>query len=144
MRLFAQNKIQPFQISFPDTTVSGSLYDSVELIDTRKNNGKMGFVQLGMFNNIADVHFEPSLSTQLSNLIKKIRSPSARQDILYIRLRKLFFSEETSGMSERGLFYLRATAFRKTEAGFSKLKSIDTLWTNKSSIDVTKSEKRQR
>ena len=134
---FSQNVIQPFEFSKPPSQTSNSLYNSIKLIDIRKDTSQLGVVQLGAFNKKAKVVAVNSLQEQLSHLMQNSIDISAKDGELLLLLRRFNLSETVGGMSEKGFCVLRAILFAKNKSRYEKIDSIDRFVTV-ASLDVTK------
>jgi hypothetical protein len=139
-RLFAQEvqtATKDFEISPPTHAINGSLYSSIDLIDSRFDKSQIGVVQLGAFNRKARVTLEVPFRTQLQTLVDSLTDASAANGQLLFHLRQLTFAEITGAMSEKGYCYLRAALYAKNDIEFKRLAAIDTVVLVKS-MDVTK------
>jgi len=134
---FAQNKTEDFEVSLPEGKVSGSLYKTIQYIDSRYDTSFMGIVQLGAFNRKVRVVPETHLSVQLSNIVNTLHNGSAQDGELLFQLRQFNFAEITGATSEKGYCYLRASLYSKKQDQYFKLASIDTVIYIKS-MDVTR------
>lgn len=126
-----------FQISSPTQKIAGSLYSSIDLIDSRVDKTNIGIVQVGGLNRKAKVVFEIPFATQLQTLVDSLTDSSAANGELLFHLRQLTFAEITGAMNEKGYCYLRAALYARKDEGFKRLLAIDTVVLVKS-LDVTK------
>ena len=53
--LHAQKQIKEFAFTLPEATITNSLYNSIELMDSRHDTSNFGIVQLGAFNRKVQV-----------------------------------------------------------------------------------------
>lgn len=135
---FAQKKTESFQIPLPKEKVSSSLYDSIRLMDIRKDTTDFGIVQKGVFNRQAKVVADIPLAVQLSDVLNALKDSSAHNGELLLLLRQCSFAEIMKTTSEKGYFHFRAILFSHENGWYKKIAAIDTVVMVKSSIDVTK------
>ena len=138
--LFAQNKTENFELSVPppETRVQHSLYNSITLLDSRKDTTMMGIVQLGAFNRKARVVPKIPFSRQLTTLVDSLTDGTGGSGRLLLQLRQFSFAEVTGSLSERGYFFFRANLYADSNDRYRKIAAIDTLVVNKSGMDVTR------
>ncbi|MBX3254145.1 MAG: hypothetical protein KF862_08405 [Chitinophagaceae bacterium] len=133
----AQRATRDFEIEMPKEKVPGSLYHSIEYIDSRPDTSNMGIVQLGAFNKKARVVPVIPFDRQLKKLLDVLAGGEQGNDTLLFQLRQLSFAEITGAMSEKGYCYLRAALYHKKEDAYRFVNEIDTVLLVKS-MDVTK------
>lgn len=140
---FAQNRVEDFNISFPEKSVENSLYNSIKIIDARIDKSNLGIVQKGAFNNKAKVVPTIGLNKQFQNLFIKINGENAQNGELVLYLKQLSFAEITGTFKETGYCYFQAILFNKTEGEkYQLLDKIDSVIEH-SSMDVTKATMRK-
>lgn len=136
--VFSQEKKHAFEISLPERKITGSLYNSLRLLDVRDDTTQMGIVQKGAFNAKARVIAARPLSVQLTDIMNALIDSSAKAGELLLQLRQLSFAEITGAMSEKGYCYVRASLYTPVADQYKQLATIDTVVLIKSSWDVTK------
>jgi hypothetical protein len=130
---FKEYKIEP-----SITRISGSLYNSIKLVDSRVDTSNMGIVQKGLMNANVMVNTKIPLSKQLCDYMTSVIDSSAKDAGLLLQLRNILFCETTNMSSETGYCYLKANLYAgKDDQTYSILSSIDTVILVKS-LDVTK------
>lgn len=134
---FPQTKTDNFLISSPEARVYNGLYNSIRLVDIRKDTTDFGIIQKGAFNKKVKLVSEVPMSTQFSQLVSELIDSTAKNAELVLLLRQLSFAEVTGAMSERGYFHLRAVSFANNNGRYFKLQTLDTVVVIKS-MDVTK------
>jgi len=134
---FSQKRTEDFQLSIPQEKISGSLYDSITLIDKRYDTTTLGVVQKGVFNAKAKVIAVPQLGVQFSNFLYNVKDSAAKKGELVLLLQALSFAEVTGTTKEVGYFYMRAALFARNPDGYRQLSTIDTV-AMVHSMDVTK------
>lgn len=133
----AQRISEDFKVTLPEEKVPNSLYNTLQVLDGRRDTTEMGIVQLGAFNRKAWVQPEVPITTQLQSVFNALIDPSARSGKLVLLLRNLRFAEITKATSERGYCYLRADMFTEKEGVYKPLGNIDTVILVRS-MDVTR------
>jgi hypothetical protein len=133
----AQHRTEDFRILLPQQKVAASLYRNISCIDSRYDSSNMGIVQLGAFNKKARVVPETPINEQLIAVMKALTDSTAQDGELIFHLRQLSFAEITGSFSEKGYCYLRAALYAKTQDGYRRLRTIDTVVLIKS-MDVTR------
>lgn len=137
-KLFSQNRTESYDITIPDTVISGSLYSTLRLIDIRRDTLSTGIIQKGAFNKRVKIVAETPLRTQFSELMRYVTGNSFLRDReLLLVLREFNFAEVTGALSEKGYFQLRADFFEEDNGMYKKLSGIDTVVVV-SALDVTK------
>jgi hypothetical protein len=134
----AQNHNREFEISLPETKISGSFYNKIIFLDVRTDTTQMGIVQTGALNRKANVVAKMPLALQLNELMHALVDSTAKDGELFFQLRQLSFAEITGAVSEKGYFYFRAKLYVKSGSNYIPLSEIDTAIILKSSWDVTK------
>ncbi|WP_276484269.1 hypothetical protein [Paraflavitalea pollutisoli] len=133
----AQRISEDFTVTLPEEKVPNSLYNTLQVIDGRRDTSEMGIVQLGAFNRKAWVRPEVPITTQLQSVFNALIDPAAQNGKLVLLLRNLRFAEITKAMSESGYCYLRADMFSEADGIYKPLGKIDTMILVKS-MDVTR------
>jgi hypothetical protein len=133
----AQAQTEAFKIPLPYNKKANSLYNSIKLLDIRSDTTDFGFVQKGALNRSVSIVAEPSLQTQLNDVMKALIDNPAQEGELLLVLRQSRFAEITKATSERGYFHFRAILFAHENGMYKKIESIDTVVVVKA-FDVTK------
>lgn len=134
---FAQNHNRKFEISLPEIKISGSYYNRIIFLDSRKDTSQIGVVQTGAFNRKANVITKTPLAFQFNALMNALVDSTAKEGELVLQLRQLSFAEITGAVSEKGYFHFRTNLYVKSGEGYKPLSNIDTVIILKSSWDVT-------
>jgi hypothetical protein len=135
--LHAQKQIKEFAFTLPEATITNSLYNSIELMDSRHDTSNFGIVQLGAFNRKVQVVAATPLAAQLQQVMTGLIDSTAKNGSLLLQLRQFSFAEITGAMSEKGYFYLRAELYAKNGDRYTKKAMVDTVVLVKT-LDVTK------
>ena len=125
--LFSQVNTTGFSIIIPRQKISGSLYSSIQFIDSRKDTGTMGFVQQGFFNKKAAIIAKSPFQDQLENLLDSITGKSGGEGELLFQLRYLRFAEVTNALTEKGYCYIKAALYGKKDHQYVKLSLLDSI-----------------
>lgn len=133
----AQKKMELFKIPIPKERITNSLYNSIRLLDIRKDTADFGIVQKGAFNRRAKVIAKPEMAVQLSNLVNVVADSSMQSGELLLLLRQCSFAEIMGTTNEKGYFNFRAILFSHEGTWYKKVASIDTVMMVKA-MDVTK------
>nr|WP_294944400.1 hypothetical protein [uncultured Mucilaginibacter sp.] len=134
----AQNTIN-FEFSPSETRISNSLYNTINVIDTRGDTRNWGYVQTGVHNYVTTVvHHEP-ISTEIKQVFASLISTDAGNSELLLQIRQLSFAEVTSVTGEYGYCTVKVEMYVKNGDRYQQLNSLDTLIRMRSSIDVTNS-----
>ena len=134
---FAQNHNRKFEIGLPETKISGSYYNRIIFLDSRKDTTQIGIVQTGAFNRKANVIAKTPLALQFNALMNALIDSTAKEGELVLQLRQLSFAEITGAVSEKGYFHFRTNLYVKSGESYRPLNNIDTVIILKSSWDVT-------
>jgi hypothetical protein len=121
----------------PQNKVTNSLYNKMTLVDLRPDTSNMGIVQTGAFNKKATVVTKAPLNIQLDNILASLIDNTAKSQELVLQLWFISFAEETGGFTESGSFSLNAQLYAKTNNGYRKINTIDTVAKVSSAMDVT-------
>jgi len=124
---FSQIRTQNFDFTLPDQKITGSLYKTIKLIDSRQDTLSVGIIQRGIFNEKTKQIPKPSFSIQLSNILNALTDSSASDGELLLHLRQFNFAEVTSSFSEKGYCYIRAELFSKNNDKYQLLDRIDSV-----------------
>jgi hypothetical protein len=130
-------KTEKLTFSLPQKKVANSLYNKIKLIDVRADTTNMGMIQTGAFNKPTAVVAKEPLANQLNNILAALTDDTAKPQELAIQLRRISFTEETGGFSEKGYFFLSAQLYAKTSDGYKRISTIDTTATVGSGMDVS-------
>lgn len=130
-------KTEPLTFNLPKQKVTGSLYNKVTLIDIRPDTLSMGGIQTGAFNRQAIVVAKEPLKSQLNNILAALIDNTAKSQELALQLRFVNFTEFTGGFTERGYFFLKAQLYLKTNDGYRKINTIDTVAPVSAAMDVS-------
>jgi hypothetical protein len=128
---------EPFKIPLPYNKKPNSLYNSIRLLDIRSDTADFGFVQKGALNRSVSIVAQPSLQTQLNDVMKALIDESAQGGELLLVLRQSRFAEKSKSTSERGYFHFRSILFTDENGMYKKVASVDTVVMVKG-FDVTK------
>src|SRR5687768_10485031 len=123
----AQGKTEDFQISLPEEKITGSLYNSIQLLDIRNDTASLGIIQKGAFNKRVTVVAKTPLAIQFVNVVNAFTDNTAKSGELLLLLRQFNFAEVTGAMSEKGYFQFRAILFAIENGKYNKLGAIDTV-----------------
>lgn len=132
----AQKKVVSFQIVPPEEKVANSLYNSIQLLDIRKDTTDFGIVQKGLLNRRVKVTTDIPMAEQLSGIVDALTDHTAQNGKLLLLLRQCSFAEVTNAMSEKGYFHFRAVLFSHENDAYKRIVSIDTV-TMVKAMDVT-------
>ncbi len=129
-----------FEISIPRKIqkTPSSLYNSIELLDSRIDTTNLGVVQEGMFNSNAKVVAKTPLANQLKNIMPALIDQSAKNGELLFQLRQCILAEITTATNETGYCFFKAELYAKVNNQYRKLASVDTVAVV-STTDVTNS-----
>jgi hypothetical protein len=136
LNAFAQNRVN-FEITLSDTRVSHSLYNAINLADTRADTSNFGFVQTGAFNRNGLVVPAAPFASELKRIMASLIDADAQNGELLLQLRQFSFAETTGALGEHGYCAIKAEMYAKKGTAYQKINSIDTLIHLRSSIDVT-------
>lgn len=133
-----QQKSVDFTLGFPEEKVAASVYNSIEMIDSRIDTTHLGVVQLGAFNRKAWVIPQQHLSTQIKQLLQSLTNEDGSPGKLLLHLRHFNFAEITGATKERGYCHLKADLYAANGSRYVVLNRIDTVAIIKG-LDVTRS-----
>src|ERR1700761_6767636 len=121
--LIAQDLTKEFELTQPESITQNSLYNSIELIDSRTDTS-FGFVQLGAFNRKAILITNAPIEEQIQKILAAATDASAKNGKLLFQLRRFSFRELTNATNERGYCYLRAILYQEKDSKFQQIPSI--------------------
>lgn len=133
---FAQNLVK-FEITLADSAVSNSLYNSINVIDTRADRYSFGYVQTGAFNRIGKVVIEHDLNLSVKQILTSLLGPNSSSGELLLQLRQFDFAEVTGTLGEFGYCTIKADMYSRGGTGYKKINSLDTIIRLRSSLDVS-------
>ncbi|MBD1362210.1 hypothetical protein IDJ77_00180 [Mucilaginibacter sp. ZT4R22] len=133
---YAQNKVN-FEITLSETKTSHSLYNSIDLADTRTDTNSFGFVQTGAFNRNGKVVLQAPFAAELKRILGSLVDSAASNGELLLQVRQFNFAETTGALGEHGYCAIKAEMYAKKGTAYQKINAIDTLIHLRSSIDVT-------
>lgn len=133
---FAQNKVI-FEVTLSDAKVEHSLYNSINLEDSRTNVAGLGYVQTGVYNKVTKVTPPAPFSAEIKRILASLLGTDAGNSELLLQLRQFSFAELTNAIGEYGYCTVKAEMYAKKGTGYLKINSLDTLVQLRSSIDVT-------
>ena len=113
-----------FHLDFPDKVVSGSLYDSIQFIDSRDDKRCLGFVYAKKGVKKLLVYPESSFNEQFNNLLKSRIDSRSKHSVLVVQLNKFEFIEIMRHGFDYSYCTLRLNLYAKTGVSF---RSITTL-----------------
>src|SRR5690349_20557354 len=116
--LNAQKKKEHFSFETSDQKVRGSLYNSIEFRDLRRDTTYLGVVQVGMVNTKARVVPEQPLQQQFDTLLASMVDGDTKQGKLLLTFRRFTFMEKTSAMKETGFFFVRADLYENNNSEY--------------------------
>ena len=134
--LNAQKKKEYFSFGSSDEKVSGSLYNTIEFKDLRKDTTYLGVVQVGLANSKARVVFEQPLQQQFDTLLASLVGSDTKQGKLLLTFRRFTFMEKTYAMKETGFFFVRADLYESNNNEYRWISTLDTI-VQFNSADVT-------
>src|ERR1700739_2441223 len=85
VNLFAQDHTRNFELTLPDSVIHNSLYNSIELLDSRFDTTDFGFVQWGSFDKIAKLVLKSPLSGQIESILKSATDSTAKNGKLLLQ-----------------------------------------------------------
>lgn len=125
-----------FQLSAPARRVGHTLYNTIRLVDIRKDPDDFGLAQVGLINKPVPVVAETPFDEQLKKAMRQMIFSTDKDGELVLVLRQLSFAELHNPYSEKGYCHFRATLFGGSEGKYRKLDMIDTAVFVKA-VDVT-------
>lgn len=124
--LCAQEVTRFFEIVPPKhkNKISGSLYSSIDFLDSRTDSAQIGLAQVGLLKNRdARLVLKTPVLPQLQRLLDSLTNLPAKSGELLFQLRNFSFVET---MGARYCF-LTANLYAKTVDGYRRLSSLDTV-----------------
>ncbi|MBL7697395.1 MAG: hypothetical protein JNK79_04535 [Chitinophagaceae bacterium] len=134
--LCAQNKRENFSIDPSEQTVPGSLYNSIEFKDLRRDTTYLGVVQVGLMNAKARVVAKNPLQEQFNVLMASLAGSDAKQGKLLLTFRRFTFMERTTATKETGFFFVRADLYESNNDEYRWISTLDTI-VQFNAMDVT-------
>lgn len=134
--VIGQNLTKEFELSVPVNKIANSLYNSIEVLDSRPDTTFFGIVQRGAFNRKARVIASPDIKVQIQNTFRLLTDSSAENKSLLLQLRQFNFAELTGATSERGYCYLKMELYEKKDDSYYRIARTDTVLFTKA-MDVT-------
>lgn len=120
-------------------TIERSIFDKVEVVDTRFDTVYMGFVQKGAMNRKAPIRLTQSMQDEIgATAAAMLKNAEQEVGTVLVNIRSFFMSEVTAGLSESGTFIFKADCYLKQGEAYHKMFAIDTNITVRSGWDVTK------
>lgn len=138
----AQNTNNVFEIALPEAKIKNSLYNTLNVLDSRLDTTHFGIVQLGAFNRKTEVKISTPIEVQLQKAFHHQLDSTAQNGELLFQIRQFYFAEITSAFSEKGYCYLKADLYTNNNGDYKRLARIDTVATV-SAMDVTRLLMRQ-
>lgn len=142
LNIFAQNTNNVFEIALPEVKIKNSLYNALNVLDSRQDTTHFGIVQLGAFNRKAEVKISAPIESQLQKAFNHQLDSNAQNGKLLFQIRQFYFAEITSSFSEKGYCYLKADLYANNNGNYKRLARIDTV-AIVSAMDVTRLLMRQ-
>jgi hypothetical protein len=134
--VFSQIKKEPFQFNFPENLANKSLYNSINVIDSRDDTSSVGVLQRGLLN-VQNLQVpEPTIQKQIIDYFKTIIDNDAKEGSLLLNIRSFRFLEVTGAFSEKGYCALRAELYSKENEKYFIIDKIDEIITV-TGMDVT-------
>jgi hypothetical protein len=122
----AQLPLEDFSITVPYVKINNSLYNKIELLDSRIDVTDFGIIQRSESPYPLKVLPTVHLAKQLNNIVSNLLDSSARDGQLLFQLRKFRFAVN-GGRNELGYFFLKADMYAKVNRSYQKVNSIDTF-----------------
>lgn len=142
LNIFAQNTNNVFEIALPEVKIKNSLYNALNVLDSRQDTTHFGIVQLGAFNRKTEVKISAPIESQLQKAFNHQLDGNAQNGKLLFQIRQFYFAEITSAFSEKGYCYLKADLYANNNGNYKRLARIDTV-AIVSAMDVTRLLMRQ-
>lgn len=124
---FAQRKKKDFIIHPLNYKTSNSLYRTISLVDSRDDTSTLGFIQEGVFKIKTKVIPSIPIANQLNAVLDSVIDTTALNGHLLLDLRRLRFSEITSGAREDGYCHFHARIYALVDDRYHDIKIIDTV-----------------
>src|SRR5687768_11639082 len=134
--LNAQKKKEYFSFDPSEQKIQGSLYNSIEFRDLRRDTTYLGVVQVGMVNTKARVVPEQPLQQQFDTLLASLVDKDAKQGKLLLTFRRFTFMEQTTATKETGFFFVRADLYESNNEQYRWISTLDTI-VHFNALDVT-------
>jgi hypothetical protein len=134
--LNAQKKKELFTFETSNEKVSGSLYNSIEFKDLRRDTTYLGVVQVGIANSRARVVPKEPLQQQFETLLASLVDNDPKQGKLLLTFRRFTFMEKTYATKETGFFFVRADLYENNNNEYRWISTLDTI-VQFNTLDVT-------
>jgi hypothetical protein len=134
--LNAQKKAQFFSFDPSDKKITGSLYNSIEFKDLRRDTTYLGVVQVGMANAKARVIPKEPLQQQFETLLASLTDTDAKKGKLLLTFRRFTFMERTTATKETGFFFVRADLYENNNEEYRWISTLDAI-VQFNAMDVT-------
>ena len=134
--LNAQKKSEYFSFDPSEQKIHGSLYNSIEFKDLRRDTTYLGVVQVGMVNTKARVVPKQPLQQQFDALLASLVDKDAKQARLLLTFRRFTFMEQTTATKETGFFFVRADLYENNNGQYRWISTLDTI-VHFNALDVT-------
>lgn len=122
--LYAQDIVHPFELSWPLFKVSNSLYNKIDLIDSRAYTAAIGVIEKGLTPTQAEkIVFRTPIEPQFTGLMRVLTDNTARDGELLFQLKRFRFVE-TSGVR---YCFLSAALYAKKEDRYFPLSQLNTV-----------------
>src|ERR1035437_1368994 len=134
----SDNPVKEFKLSIPKSKIQNSLYNSIKLIDLRNDTTDMGFIEEEGLSDKTRMISKIPLSYQLSLLISVTTDQSAKDDELYLLLRRFSFYGVSDALRQDSYCSVIADLFVKDNDEFKRVCGIDSTIHERSSGKVLK------
>lgn len=125
--LNAQKKTEFFTFDPAEQRIRGSLYNSIDFLDLRRDTTYLGVVQVGMVNTKARVVPKQPLQEQFQTLLASLVDSDAKQGRLLLTFRRFTFMERTTATKETGFFFVRADLYQNNNEQYRWISTLDTI-----------------
>jgi hypothetical protein len=122
----AQVLLEDFSIIVPHFKINNSLYNKIELLDSRIDVTDFGIIQRSESPYPLKVLPVVPLAKQLNNIVSHLTDSSTGTGQLLFHLRKFRFAVN-GGRNELGYFFFRGDMYAKVERNYQIVYSIDTF-----------------
>jgi hypothetical protein len=120
----AQDIVHPFELSWPTYKVAGSLYNSIDFIDSRVYTTSIGIIGDGLLPNQQEkIIFKEPILPQLTGLMQVLTDNSAKEGTIVLQLKKFRFIEQ-SGVR---YCYLSAALYAKKADRYLPLSRLNVV-----------------
>src|SRR5690349_16838356 len=94
--IHAQKKTEFFTFDPAEQKIKGSLYNSIDFVDLRRDTTYLGTVQVGLVNTKARVVPKQPLQQQFTTLLESLVDSDAKPGKLLLTFRRFTFMEKTT------------------------------------------------